>query len=295
MNRSFLVVEDNIDHFDLIEDALLKAYGEENIRITTTDLLDEGVAKLCRGDQFDVFLCDLTLTDSSLMNTVERLSQLETSTPIVVMTSLNDESLAVNLVNSGVQDYLPKNQISPSRIKNVCDFSVARKKILNQKQREAYRDELTRLLSKEYFENLLAKQIATAVRYQENLTLCYCKLDNHDQLLSMLGDQGRDAALVKLASVVKHYVHDNDLVARMKDDTLAISMHRKDIYTMKDSLSAIQRRLADGFEYEGRCCPLNLRFGVAKFEWHMNANLLQKKAEQALARTESGVLDMAFE
>ncbi|MCZ4409842.1 response regulator [Cryomorphaceae bacterium 1068] len=63
---------------------------------------------------YDVLLLDLNLPDSDHENTVSRIPEISDHLPIVVMTSTNDELLALKTMNMGGQDYLIKNKLDPT-------------------------------------------------------------------------------------------------------------------------------------------------------------------------------------
>lgn len=64
-----------------------------------------------RSNSYDVLLLDLNLPDSDHQNTVLHIPEISDHLPIVVMTSTNDELLALKTMNMGGQDYLNKNKL----------------------------------------------------------------------------------------------------------------------------------------------------------------------------------------
>ncbi len=75
--------------------------------------LASGIAAL-ESKEYDVMLLDLNLPDSDHENTVSCIPELADQIPIVVMTSTNDEVLALKTMNMGGQDYLIKNKLDPT-------------------------------------------------------------------------------------------------------------------------------------------------------------------------------------
>ena len=64
-----------------------------------------------KSNSYDVLLLDLNLPDSDHQNTVLHIPEISDLLPIVVMTSTNDELLALKTMNMGGQDYLIKNKL----------------------------------------------------------------------------------------------------------------------------------------------------------------------------------------
>jgi len=76
----------------------------------------------------DVIALDLTLPESSGLETVRRIRSAAPGVPIVVLTGMQDERLALEAVRMGVQDYLVKGQegLSPARS---LRYAVERRRI----------------------------------------------------------------------------------------------------------------------------------------------------------------------
>lgn len=122
-----LIAEDNQDHLELIVDMLRSSFGT-NCKIRHYATLKEAVAHLTQ-QRVDVFLCDLKLPDSPIESTVDRIKNLEDAPPIIVLTSLHDDELANRLVKEGIQDFLPKDELTPSQLVRACHYAVERKKL----------------------------------------------------------------------------------------------------------------------------------------------------------------------
>jgi PAS domain S-box-containing protein len=103
-----LLVEDCADHAELI---FTKLRRSKRIRadIDHADRLEKGLRKLEQGT-YDVVLLDFSLPDSFGIETFRRAYRAAPRTPIIVLTSLDDNELAVQAVRLGAQDYLVKRE-----------------------------------------------------------------------------------------------------------------------------------------------------------------------------------------
>jgi DNA-binding NarL/FixJ family response regulator len=126
-----LLVEDNPGDVRLIRETLAEA---ENFacQMVHVDRLAEALQRL-RAEHFDVVLLDLSLPDSRGLSTIIHTHEQAPSVPIVVLTGLDDEALAVSAVREGAQDYLVKGEVSSSALVRCLRHSVER-------QRKAPRD-----------------------------------------------------------------------------------------------------------------------------------------------------------
>ncbi len=103
-----LLVEDNPGDARLLAVLLQEAGGNEFV-LTHVERLADAVQAL-KADRFDALLLDLSLPDSSGMDTVRTARAAAGLIPIVVMTGLDDEQKALEALRCGAQDYLVKGQ-----------------------------------------------------------------------------------------------------------------------------------------------------------------------------------------
>lgn len=82
-----------------------------------------------RTEPFDIVLLDLSLPDSQGLDTFIHLHPHALCLPVVVLTEHEDESLALQAVRSGAQDYLVKGQLEgESLVRSLC-YAVERKRL----------------------------------------------------------------------------------------------------------------------------------------------------------------------
>ncbi|MGS2721696.1 ATP-binding protein [Paraglaciecola aestuariivivens] len=118
------VIEDNLDHLQLVEDALY-AIVDTDVHMDSAHTLADGV-KALKAQEYDVCLCDLKLPDSPIELTVEFLRSHSLNLPIIILTSLNSVELAKSLLRSGVQDFIPKEELSPNLLFRTCRYAIDR-------------------------------------------------------------------------------------------------------------------------------------------------------------------------
>lgn len=138
MGNSFrvLVVEDNRLDGHLISTMLAERNGRREMDfdvLITSTLNDCLVALKDREDlpngPFDVILLDLYLPDCQGLETLSRLLELTRQVPVVVLTALDDEAIAIQSVHLGAQDYLVKWHGDSQLLKRAIRYAIERKKI----------------------------------------------------------------------------------------------------------------------------------------------------------------------
>ncbi|MGE5239104.1 MAG: sensor histidine kinase, partial [Chloroflexota bacterium] len=122
-----LIIEDSDGDADLICEVLSEAEG---VRIDTerADRVSAGM-ELLRKKKFDVILSDLGLPDSQGIETFIRLHSQYPDLPIIILTGLSDEELALQALQKGAQDYLVKGQTDIDSLCKSIRYSIERKKL----------------------------------------------------------------------------------------------------------------------------------------------------------------------
>ena len=104
-----LLVEDNPGDERLVQLALSEDPLRE-FQVTSAKTLGASL-RLAQSRAFDAILLDMQLPDSNGLANVKELALAAPRTPIVVMTGLADDSLAMQVSAHGAQDYLLKGSI----------------------------------------------------------------------------------------------------------------------------------------------------------------------------------------
>jgi serine phosphatase RsbU (regulator of sigma subunit) len=77
-------------------------------------------------EHFDVVLLDLTLPDSSGLESFAALYAEAPEVPIVVLSGLTDEAMAIRAVQAGAQDYLVKGQVDDNLLVRSIRYAIER-------------------------------------------------------------------------------------------------------------------------------------------------------------------------
>ena len=121
-----LLIEDNLDHVEIIR-TLLSEIKEISFDLEHAGLISEGLKILAKGD-FDLVLLDPTLPDSRRIDTLKKTHNCAPEVPIIVISSLEDEFLAAQAVNLGVQDCLIKDQLTGSLLSRSIRYAIERRR-----------------------------------------------------------------------------------------------------------------------------------------------------------------------
>lgn len=119
-----LLVEDNPGDARLIQELLLEArWGE--FRTSVADSLAKALEAL-RAGGVELILLDLSLPDSQGIDTFHRVAEAAPLIPLIVLSGLDDEALALRTVEEGAQDYLVKGQVDPHILERAIRYAMKR-------------------------------------------------------------------------------------------------------------------------------------------------------------------------
>jgi two-component system, cell cycle sensor histidine kinase and response regulator CckA len=119
-----LLVEDSPGDARLIIELLVEVAGR-GFEIERVDRLKAALERM-RQVETDVLLLDLGLPDSVGLDTFSRAHHQVPHKPIVIISGLDDERMALDAVRSGAQDYLVKGQIDGPLLVRVLRYAIQR-------------------------------------------------------------------------------------------------------------------------------------------------------------------------
>ena len=119
-----LLIEDNPGDTRLIRELFKEAKGVPTA-LVCADRLSSGLELLTKGG-VDVVLLDLSLPDSKGFDTFSRVHMHAKELPVIVLTGLDDEELAMEAVRDGAQDYITKGAVTSQSLMRSVRFAVER-------------------------------------------------------------------------------------------------------------------------------------------------------------------------
>src|SRR5271169_5452947 len=122
MPMHVLLIEDNPGDARLIVEMLKEADGD-GFTLECVARLSVGLEKLTSYPA-DVVLLDLTLPDSSGLETFVRFQAKFPMLPVVILTGLNDEETAVQAAQAGAQDYFVKGTIEGPALGRALRYAI---------------------------------------------------------------------------------------------------------------------------------------------------------------------------
>ena len=128
--QTVLLVEDNPGDARLIQESLADSTGNF-FDLETADRLGTALRRLSYGG-IDAVLLDLALPDSKGQNTFDKARAQAPTVPIIVLTGLGDEALALKMVQEGAQDYVAKIDLNGTILSRAIRYAIERERAEQQ-------------------------------------------------------------------------------------------------------------------------------------------------------------------
>lgn len=224
---NFLMIEDSRVDFEIF-----KRYIHEKF---TSPCFVHRVGSLAEtlklnGDDWDLVILDLNLPDGEGLDLLHKIRSWSPNVPILILTGMNNEELAMRSLEEGAQDYLLKNEINADQLAKSLRFAFARdntqrrfrsqihsmKHTVDELKDLSHRDPLTKLLNRRGLDDVLKTYASFgSSRYHAVL---FVDLDDFKAINDNHGHTQGDVVLQSVATAILSSVRPADHVARVGGD-----------------------------------------------------------------------------
>ena len=245
-----LLIEDNPGDARLAREMLRGAQG---VSIDVVDSLSAAEVRLS-APGVDLILLDLGLPESRGLETLARVRTRRADLPVVVLTSLDDEALALEAVRAGAQDYLVKGRFDESSLPRSIRYATERQRV-----------EAALHASEERYRMLFNDMPVGVYRTGEDGRIldanpALAALLGYDSPAELIGHGARDfyaepEALVRWrqAAEQKDVLHDGEIQLRTKDGALIWA---------RESGRLLRDKAGQLFYYQGTLSDITKRKGA---------------------------------
>lgn len=232
-----LLVDGDPAGVHLIQDQLREAMQGQCIY--TCALTVGQVFEPLRELTFDAILLDQNFPDGAGLETFRNVHAQARMTPILVLASQEDLSLARQVLRAGAQDYLVKQQSAGASLERAIRFAIERQHLQTELHDLLLTDSLTGLYNRRGFLLLANEQLKLLHRSTQGLLLFLCSVDRMKAINDTFGPDRGDQTLIDLAKLLRTTFRSSDIMARLGDDEFAILA----IGTLPSTSELLQARL----------------------------------------------------
>ena len=279
-----LLVEDNDIDARLTQD-ILAEWSLEEFSITHVTSLSDAFRYLARA-RFDAVLLDLSLPDGYGLSTVRQMHAANPTIAIIVLSGLSDQTLALQAVQNGAQDYLVKGEGPSETLARSIRYAIERKRAEQRLTYLAQYDQLTGLVNRTLFRDRLIQAMARSKRLQQPLGLMLLDLDQFKPVNDTLGHNVGDQLLKAVAERLQECVREVDTVARMGGDEFTIILEglmcEEDITLVAQRIT---KSLAEPFQLGEHHASIGVSIGITVYPTDdHDVDELLKHADAAMYR-----------
>jgi diguanylate cyclase (GGDEF)-like protein len=246
---------------------LRRVMEREGYKVVAAETGTEAVG-LCQSVAADLILLDYIMPE---LDGVEACAQIRTlerykTTPVLMITSLDDDASIQRAMVCGASDYITKPILLPvlrQRVRHLLASRRAERFMMHL----AYHDSLTALPNREYFHQRLGQVLADPVMRVGQHAVMYIDLDQFKIVNDTCGHSAGDQLLRQLAHVLQTALRKDDLVARLGGDEFGVLLHNCDMEQACQIAEKLRETVAGfRFAWESRIFTVGASIGVVPID-----------------------------
>lgn len=215
-----LLVEDNPGDARLVQE-MLGELTSAAFEVHHVERLADAREKLMRNGSGCVLL-DLSLPDANRLEALMQLRAAAPDVPIVILSGLQDELLAVKAVQEGAQDYLIKGRVDGDSLGRSISYAIERKQTEIETARESLHDTVTGLPNRALFVDRLVHAAAWSKRHHSTFCVMFVDVDRFKLVNDSLGRDVGDELLAEVGRRLRRALRSSDTAARVGGDEFMI-------------------------------------------------------------------------
>jgi diguanylate cyclase (GGDEF)-like protein len=175
--------------------------------------------------------------------TLERVRPAALDRPIVVLSAVDDDAVALDAVRCGAQDYLVKDAIDAPTIARALRAALERKRIEAGLAHRALHDPLTDLPNRALFTDRLRLALSRLRRTQTCLAVLFLDLDGFKGVNDTFGHAAGDRFLVEVGHRLRGVLRGGDTAARFGGDEFVVLC--EDVAGLEEARAVAERVVAE--------------------------------------------------
>lgn len=260
-----LVIDDDpSDRF--LFSTMLSAQPDEFVVTCASGLKDPLFTKA--PEKFDVVLLDLMLGPTAGLETLRAFVEITTKVPLIVLSGVAGEDVALEAVEAGAQDYLAKDSADFALTSRSIKYAIQRHELKQQLKFQAESDPVTGLANRAGFAEALESAMERTVNEKgRQFAIAFIDIDDFKMVNDIHGHATGDRLLVQFASRLERCVRKSDVIGRFGGDEFVVILD--DVNSNEDVGKFVNRfegELAQPFVIDGRNYDVSASMGLVIHE-----------------------------
>ncbi len=236
---------------------MLDSNESAQYQITPVAGLDVAAERISGGEA-DILLLDVGTQQSQGRALVEAARVAAPDLPVIVLSDSENETLAVESLQQGAQDFLAKGQLDRATLARSLRYSIERHRLQKTLQSLSLIDDLTGLHNRRGF-LALAEQHLRVILRKGAAFLVYLDLDNLKTINDTFGHLEGNRALVVTANILRACFRQSDILARLGGDEFCVLMTDAG----QDSEQQVRKRLRQRVDFTNALSPRHFRISFS--------------------------------
>ena len=267
--------------------ALLKEQGYQVTHFTNAD---DALCEL-QESEYDLVLTDLMLEGKksgyALVREIKQLTGRYADIPILAISGLTDMHRKIELLKSGVSDYIEKPVIDEellARVQNLVRMRHLLDKVETQRaeMRElAMLDQLTKLYNRHYLMDAGPKKLSESIRHKIDMSLLVIDLDHFKNINDTHGHDVGDEVLIEVAATIRSLCRNEDIAARFGGEEFIVVLNHCNEANALNKAETIREHISN-LDIHGIKVTASVGVTALSFETDSDFAMLFKKADKAV-------------
>lgn len=215
--------------------------------------------------KISVILLDLQLPDCNELESLTRIRAAAPGIPVVVLSEVEDESLAIKALKLGAQDFLVKWHTNEHLLVRAVQYALERKQAEEHLHHLAHHDSLTGLPNRKYFYDQLKQALGMARRQGHLLAVMFLDLGDFKKINDNYGHHFGDMMLQMVGRRLIGCVRETDSLARMGGDEFIIAF----AINHPEDANVAANKIVDAFNapfvIEGQSIQTRISIGISVY------------------------------
>lgn len=236
---------------------LLDSTAPSAFRISHVRGLEVAADRISTGEA-DLLMLDLGAKHGQARTLIQAARSVAPDLPVVILSEAEDEALAVESLQQGVQDFLAKGRLDRAALVRALRYSIERHRLQKTLQSLSLIDDLTGLNNRRGF-LALAEQHLRVILRKGTALLVYLDLDDFKAINDTLGHSEGNRALVATSNILRGCFRQSDILARLGGDEFCVLMTDAG----KDSEQQVRKRLRQRVEFTNALSQWNFHISFS--------------------------------
>jgi len=236
---------------------LLDPHQSSAFEVSHVPGLDLAAERLA-SDPMDILLLDLGAMQRQGRAIVEAARAAAPDMPMVILAEHEDDTLAIDALRQGAQDFLAKLQLDNAGFVRSLLFAIERHRLQKTLQNLSLVDDLTGLHNRRGFLALAEQHLRIILRRGAAL-LIYLDLDDLKLINDTYGHFEGNRALIVTANVLRACFRQSDILARLGGDEFSVLMTD----AAHDSAQQVRKRLQQRVDFINELSSWRFRLSLS--------------------------------